>query len=695
MEPLNVTLVFPAATRGGAELWQERLAAHTDRLDIQVSALADGATAAWWRGQHTDVTVIPSGRGPGQLVRAAYTLASQSRGDRPDVMVAHGVKAALVTGLAGLIARTRTVWVRHDDSFPGLAHVVDRLTDGQISTSDHLSQGRTPHRPLLITPVVSGPALSRSAAHAALGTDADSSADGSALRLLMATRLVPYKGVDDAVLALADERAAQWSLHVYGVSDAAYPDERNRLALLAETHQVTGRFHLHQARDDIGQLAAAFDAAAILTKALPGEHVRTESFSMIALEAMTAGVPVISVSPVSERIGIAGIPVEPSSPQQVADALARLQDCELSGDMARSGRAAAEAGTTPAAAASAFAQFLADTAHRPGAGTAGTTPISVVVTVLNDEHGVHELLPALRAQLQSTDQVIVVDGGSTDGTTDLVEAAAAADPRIMLIVRVGAGISQGRNIGIEAAAHALIACTDAGCEPHPGWLDAFRSAADARPDAGLLTGTYEVLADSPVERAVSACGYPQVSELAHPGVLSRGYGRLLGRAFDATMPTGRSMAFTKDAWRIAGGFPEHLATGEDVTFGRAIARHFPAILVRDACVTWEQRATLRATLRMYYRYGEGSGHSRDARLLGRDAARVAAYLFAAATIAGGRPLARGAALAGAAAYLSLPLQRASRMPQAARVMALVPVMAGLRDVVKAAGAVTGYLRGPQ
>lgn len=687
-DQLKVTMVYPAGTRGGAELWQERLLAHT-RLDIQVVSLADGDTANWWHANGAQVTVIPTGRGPADLARTTCRVASHVRANRADVMVAHGVKAGIVTALAGLVGRTRTVWVRHDDSFPRLATLVDSLTDGQLSANPRALEGRSPRRSLVIAPVVSGPAATADAARAQLGLDK------GPLRLLMATRLVPYKGVDDAVTALADDRAAQWSLHVYCVTDAAHPDEADRLLRHAAALGVRDRVHLHPGRDDIGQLAAAFDAAAVLTKPLPGEHVSVEAFSMIAMESITAGVPVISVPPVSDRIGAAGVPVAPAAPEQLAEALAGLSDPQVRADMGQVGKLAAAAADTPAYAASVYAQFLADCSHRPGAGAQGTTPISVVVTVLNDARGVNDLLPVLSGQLGPHDELIVVDGGSSDNTAELVSHAAAVDTRIQLMVCPGAGISHGRNVGIEAAVHPLIACTDAGCEPQVGWLDAFRAAAAARPDVGLLTGTYQVRAETPIERAVNACGYPQTAELAHPSLLARGYGAVLGRTFDATMPTGRSMAFTKAAWQAAGGFPEHLATGEDVTFGRAVAQEFPAVLVRDACVVWEQRATLAGTLKMYYRYGQGSGHSRNPRLLGRDAARAGAYLVAAATVVRGRPAARRAALAGTAIYLSLPLDRARRMPGGLRVAGLVPFVAALRDVTKAAGAVTGYIRGPQ
>jgi glycosyltransferase involved in cell wall biosynthesis len=295
--------------------------------------------------------------------------------------------------------------------------------------------------------------------------------------------------------------------------------------------------------------------------------------------------------------------------------------------------------------------------------------------------------------------VIVVDGGSRDGTADRVAAVTAADPRVRLLVRPGAGISAGRNAGIGAARNRLVACTDAGCDPAPGWLAALRAAAREEP-AALLTGIYRAAASGPIEVALAATGYPDPDELRRPGPLVRAYGRLFGRVYDPAMPTGRSVAFPLSAWRAAGGFPEHLQTGEDVLFGRAVvATGTPAVLVADAVVEWAQRPSLAATARMYFRYGEGSGRSLDPRLLGRDTARLAAYVLGPALAVRGGRTARTGVLAAAVAYLSLPVVRVLRHPAAGRpattagALAVLPAVTALRDLAKAAGAVNGSLHG--
>jgi len=78
------------------------------------------------------------------------------------------------------------------------------------------------------------------------------------------------------------------------------------------------------------------------------------------------------------------------------------------------------------------------------AGTAGGTPlgpaidaaagtIAAIVPVLDEEARLGPCLAALAANRGSLEAIVVVDGGSTDGTCAVVRAAARHDPRLRLI----------------------------------------------------------------------------------------------------------------------------------------------------------------------------------------------------------------------------------------------------------------------
>jgi len=134
-----------------------------------------------------------------------------------------------------------------------------------------------------------------------------------------------------------------------------------------------------------------------------------------------------------------------------------------------------------------------------------------------------------------------------------------------------------------------------------------------------------------------------------------------------------------------------------------MAAGVPAALVADAEVVWAQRSSARSTARMYYRYGLGSGRSRDARLLGRDLARLLAYALAPLALWWGGPAGAVAVTLAVAAYLSLPMVRVwrGRSPggpgrtrsaaSTAAALALVPAAAAVRDLAKVAGALRGLV----
>jgi len=67
-------------------------------------------------------------------------------------------------------------------------------------------------------------------------------------------------------------------------------------------------------------------------------------------------------------------------------------------------------------------------------------------------------------------EIIVVDGGSTDGTVEYVQRLFSSDERIRLIHQNKGKIGEARNIGIRKARYDWIACLDADDIAYPEWL---------------------------------------------------------------------------------------------------------------------------------------------------------------------------------------------------------------------------------
>lgn len=336
---------------------------------------------------------------------------------------------------------------------------------------------------------------------------------------------------------------------------------------------------------------------------------------------------------------------------------------------------------------------LAVLAARPGAGLLQGPPVSVVATVLQERHTVGALVDRVGAQLREDDELVVLDGGSSDGTHAHLLELARSRTWLRALQAPGTNISAGRNAAIAQARHDVIVTTDAGCTPDPDWLDGLRMPFAESSPPGLVAGIPRVGAHGPLQRAQALACYPDPDELVRPTPWVRLYTRVLGLGFDPRVPFARSIGFSREAWRLAGGFPENLGWVEDGVFGTAVAQHLSCVVTRHAGVTWDQRPALRQTFSMYRRYGVGAAHSGDRALAGHDLARGAAYLAAGALLLAGRRRAVPTLTTGALAYTSLPLARAVRHRAGPATVGLIPVAMVTKDWGKLAGLLTAHLQG--
>ena len=77
---------------------------------------------------------------------------------------------------------------------------------------------------------------------------------------------------------------------------------------------------------------------------------------------------------------------------------------------------------------------------------------------------------------------------------------------------------------------------------------------------------------------------------------------------ESFLPSSRSVAFTKEAWDAAGGYPEWIDYCEDLIFDfRLRDAAGPFAWAPDAVAHFRPRGSLKAFFKQYYRYARGDG----------------------------------------------------------------------------------------
>ena len=297
--------------------------------------------------------------------------------------------------------------------------------------------------------------------------------------------------------------------------------------------------------------------------------------------------------------------------------------------------------------------------------------VTLISTVKDCASSAPGFLASLAAQTRHPDEIVIVDGGSADGTA---EAYGQTDD-VTLLVDPRANISRGRNVALAAATHDVIAATDADCELDPGWLEAIVAPIEAGADVSM--GWYEPTLETTFDRCMAAVNLPLDAHEVDPSTFN---------------PSHRSVAFRRGAIDAVGGYPEWLAIGEDMWVDQrwrelGIDMRFAP----QAIVRWRLREGLVATWQQYFRYAQGDALARMHPE--RHALRFGIYAGLATALTSGRSWPKLLSAAGAVAYARTPARRGWARARDPRERALatlvVPALMALTDAAKMAGYTAG------
>jgi glycosyltransferase involved in cell wall biosynthesis len=302
--------------------------------------------------------------------------------------------------------------------------------------------------------------------------------------------------------------------------------------------------------------------------------------------------------------------------------------------------------------------------------------VSVIATVYNEGEAVRPLLDSLLQQSRPPDEVVICDGGSSDNTVEILAEYDRWLP-LRIVVAPDSNISQGRNRAIEAAQGPIIAATDAGVILSPDWLaQLVRPIEDGV--AEVVSGWFEPDPYTDFEVVMGATVLPELTEIDP----------------ERFLPSSRSVAYLREAWEAAGGYPEWLDYSEDIVFDLALRRRYgPFPFAPRAVAYFRPRGSLRGFARQYYQYARGDG---KANLWPRrHLVRYLTYLVALPVIGrliwGGRRAGWLALSIGVCAYTYRPVRRLWPWtydwppPARLRALALIPIIRLVGDVAKMIG----------
>ena len=217
--------------------------------------------------------------------------------------------------------------------------------------------------------------------------------------------------------------------------------------------------------------------------------------------------------------------------------------------------------------------------------------ISLIITVLNEKAVMPKWFGSFAMQTAMPEEIIIVDGGSTDGTWEYLLEKKNSLP-ILKVLQSRGNIAHGRNVAITAAKGDKIVVTDAGCIYHPDWLRNLSNSFELRDWSTTGFAPWFQADDGWLVYAIAAATIPQVNEFRKNW-----------------LPSSRSVAFKKSLWQDVGGYPEWIPYCEDVIFDlRIMQKAGEPGFIREPLVFWRPRVSLVAYLRQLYNYTRSEGH---------------------------------------------------------------------------------------
>lgn len=222
------------------------------------------------------------------------------------------------------------------------------------------------------------------------------------------------------------------------------------------------------------------------------------------------------------------------------------------------------------------------------------TRVSVIVPILNERAHIERCVASLQAQDHVNLEVLVVDGGSTDGSRELVQRLAESDGRIRLLDNPQKLAASAMNIGWQAATGDIVMRLDGHAWAAPDFVSQSLKVM-AETGADCVGGAIETVTQTPEAAAISAA----MSSPFGVGNARFRYARSAG--WVDTLAFG---AYRRDLIERIGPFDESLVRNQDDEFNLRLTLSGGRIWLDPRIKSWYvSRSSLKRLWRQYFDYG--------------------------------------------------------------------------------------------
>lgn len=227
-------------------------------------------------------------------------------------------------------------------------------------------------------------------------------------------------------------------------------------------------------------------------------------------------------------------------------------------------------------------------------------PILTIIPCLNEAAVIEPLIDyLLRESTQCPMHIVIADGGSTDGTVEIIARLAAAHPTITALANPKRIQSAAMNRAVAAYGDAAdyLVRIDAHADYPAGFFQALLEDAQAQATDAVVV-TMHTVGNAGFQRGVAAA---QNSKLGNGGASHRhanGQGHFVDHGHHALM---RIAAF-----RAVGGYDEYFSHNEDAELDIRLRKAgFRLWLTDKTSIDYHPRRTARALFAQYLHYGRG------------------------------------------------------------------------------------------